>query len=112
VSGGPNHESADSPVDGLRGIKRLLDNDCVKNGGQRHYDILRFIGRCVRTCMDKKAQFFKVYANLPQASREEIVAVVGNEPYTWQVARLEIEQDTPIGKEILETLVKLKILPE
>ncbi|MDP3965205.1 MAG: hypothetical protein Q8Q13_00190 [bacterium] len=62
--------------------------------------------------MDKKAQFFKVYANLPQASREEIVAVIGNEPYTWQVARLEIEQDTPIGKEILETLVKLKILPE
>lgn len=62
--------------------------------------------------MDKKAQFFKVYANLPQASREEIVAVVDNEPYTWQAARLEIEQDTHIGNEILETLAKLRILPE
>ena len=62
--------------------------------------------------MDKKAQFFKVYANLPQVSREEIVAVVGNEPYTWQSARLEIEQDTPIGREILEAMAKLKILPE
>ncbi|HEY4527159.1 MAG TPA: hypothetical protein VJK53_04945 [Candidatus Paceibacterota bacterium] len=62
--------------------------------------------------MDEKTQFLKVYANLPQASREEIVAVVGNEPYTWQAARLEVEQDTPIGKEILGTLVKLKILPE
>ena len=62
--------------------------------------------------MDKKALFFKVYANLPQASREEIVAVVHNEPYTWQAARLEVEQDTAIGAEILETLVKLKILRE
>jgi hypothetical protein len=62
--------------------------------------------------MDKKAQFFKVYANLPQVSREEIVVVIHNEPYTWQAARLEVEQDTLIGEEILETLVKLKILPE
>ena len=60
--------------------------------------------------MDKKAQFFKVYANLPQATREEIVAVVGNEPFTWQAAKLEIEQNTKIGDEILELLVKLNIL--
>ncbi|KKS04816.1 MAG: hypothetical protein UU82_C0007G0029 [Candidatus Nomurabacteria bacterium GW2011_GWC2_41_8] len=60
--------------------------------------------------MDKKAQFLKTYANLPQASREEIVAVIGKEPYTWQSAKLEIEHDTPIGKEILEFLVNLKIL--
>ena len=61
--------------------------------------------------MDRKAQFLKVYANLPQATREEIIAVIGNEPYTWQAAKLEIEQDTSIGHEILELLTKLKILP-
>jgi hypothetical protein len=60
--------------------------------------------------MDKKNQFLKIYANLPQGSREEIIAVVKNEPYTWQSAKLEVEQDTPIGKEILEILVQLKIL--
>ena len=60
--------------------------------------------------MDRKAQFLKVYANLPQPTREEIVAVVRNEPYTWQSAKLEVEQETPIGKEILELLVNLKIL--
>ena len=60
--------------------------------------------------MDRKAQFLKIYANLPQALREEIIAVVGGEPYTWQSAKLEIEHDTPIGKEILELLVNLKIL--
>ncbi len=60
--------------------------------------------------MDKKAQFLKVYANLPQATRGEIVAVIGSEPYTWQAAKLEVEQDTDIGNEILELLSKLKIL--
>lgn len=59
---------------------------------------------------DKKANFNKTYANLPQASREEIIAVIGIEPYTWQSAKLEIEQDTEIGKEILDLLYKLKIL--
>lgn len=60
--------------------------------------------------MDKKAQFLKVYANLPQATREEIIAVISGEPYTWQSAKLEIEQDTKIGEEILNLLVELKIL--
>lgn len=61
--------------------------------------------------MDREAQFLKIYANLPQASREEIVAVVDGEPYTWQSAKLEIEHNTPIGKQILELLVNFKILP-
>jgi len=61
--------------------------------------------------MDRKTQFLNAYANLPQGSRDEIVAVVNGEPYTWKSARLEVEQDTPIGKEIIELLVKLKILP-
>ncbi len=60
--------------------------------------------------MDKKVEFLKVYANLPQAVREEIIAIARNEPYTWKSAKLEIEQDTPIGKEILELLSKLQIL--
>jgi len=60
--------------------------------------------------MDKKSHFLKVYANLPQGTREEIVAVVNNEPYTWQAAKLEIEEGTQIGKEILDLLVQLKIL--
>ncbi len=63
------------------------------------------------TSMDKKTQFLRVYANLPLGAREEIMVVVDGEPLTWKVAKLEIEQDTPKGKEILETLTSLKILP-
>ncbi|MEK7119637.1 MAG: hypothetical protein AAB889_03920 [Patescibacteria group bacterium] len=61
--------------------------------------------------MDKKTQFLKVYANLPLGAREEIVVVVDGEPLTWQVAKLEVEQDTAKGKQVLETLTSLKILP-
>lgn len=62
--------------------------------------------------MDIKALFIKTYANLPRGSREEIIAVIKGEPYTWQSAKLEIEQDTAVGKEILQLLVNLKILNE
>ena len=62
--------------------------------------------------MDIKALFINPYANLPRGSREEIIAVIKGEPYTWQSAKLEIEQDTAVGKEILQLLVNLKILNE
>lgn len=62
--------------------------------------------------MDIKALFLKKYANLPRGSREEIIAVVRNEPYTWQSAKLEVEQDTAVSREILQLLVNLKILNE
>lgn len=61
--------------------------------------------------MDRKTQFLKVYANLPLGARDEIVAVVDGEPLTWKSAKLEIEQDTLKGKQVLETLTSLKILP-
>lgn len=62
--------------------------------------------------MDRKAQFLKVYANLPDATRDEIVAVIGGAPYTWNSARIEIDQDavTPLGEKVLDVLVQLGIL--
>lgn len=60
--------------------------------------------------MDLKAKFLKIYANLPAGTREEIVAVINGEPFTWKSAKLEIEQDTALGKEILAALVKFGIL--
>ncbi len=60
--------------------------------------------------MGLKERFLKTYANLPEGARNEIVVVIGNEPYTWRSAKLEVEQDTPIGKEMLLMLDKLGIL--
>lgn len=60
--------------------------------------------------MEWKAKFSKVYANLPFAAREEIIAVVDNDPFTWNSAKIEIENNTPKGKQILEQIINLHIL--
>lgn len=60
--------------------------------------------------MDLKERFYKVYNNLPLNLREEVIVVVDNEPITWKVARLEIDQDTKLSKIILEKLEVLKFI--
>lgn len=60
--------------------------------------------------MDLKSRFLKIYANLPLSAREEIVVVVDDEPLTWNAAKIEVENDSPKAKQILEVLIKLKII--
>lgn len=60
--------------------------------------------------MDKRINFLQVYANLPLNQRQEIVIVIDNEPLTWNAARIEVENKTEKGKEILEKLTKLGIM--
>lgn len=60
--------------------------------------------------MDRNSQFLKVYANLPLSQRSEIIAVLDNEELTWNVAKIEIANNTKKGKEILDKLVKMGIL--
>lgn len=59
---------------------------------------------------DQKTKFLRIYANLPLNQRQEIVVVVDEEPLTWNAAKIEIENDTQKGGEILDKLVKLGIL--
>lgn len=60
--------------------------------------------------MDRSSQFLNIYANLPLNQRNEIIVVLDNEELTWHSAKIEVLNETDKGKEILEKLVKLKIL--
>ncbi len=60
--------------------------------------------------MDKKEEFLKIYANLPIPLREEIIVIIDDKTISWNVAYLEVSQDTPLGKTILEKLTKLEII--
>jgi len=60
--------------------------------------------------MNTKDKFFKVYANLPLNIRQEIIIVINEEPISWQVAYLEISNDTKLGKIILEKLTALEVI--
>jgi hypothetical protein len=60
--------------------------------------------------MDSKERFYKVYNNLPLGVRDEVILVIKDEPVTWKVAKLEIDNNTPLSKEILEKLIALQII--
>jgi len=63
-----------------------------------------------QTAMDKRTKFLKIYANLPLNLRNEIILVLEAEPITWNVAYLEIMEETTRSKTILEKLLKLQII--
>lgn len=57
-----------------------------------------------------KENFLKVYANLPLGIREEIILVLEGKPITWNVAYLEVNNNTKNSQEILRKLEEFKIL--
>jgi len=61
--------------------------------------------------MEGKDRFIKVYSNLPINLRNEVILVLPSTgPITWNVASLEINGETEIGKTILNKLIELKII--
>ncbi len=57
-----------------------------------------------------KARFLKVYANLSFDLRKEIVALIHGKPITWNVAYEEIENETKMGREILQKMIELELI--
>ena len=58
-----------------------------------------------------KERFLKIYANLPINLRDEIILVLSDKgPITWNIAYLEIKQDTKLGEKILKKLEELGII--
>ncbi len=59
---------------------------------------------------DAKEKFLKVYANIPLNVREEIILVLDRKPITWNVAYVEIRNDTNNAKKILQELINLELI--
>ncbi|MBS3171813.1 hypothetical protein J4449_04340 [Candidatus Woesearchaeota archaeon] len=57
-----------------------------------------------------KERFLKVYANLPEPERKQIIAIIDDKPYSWDIAYSEINDDTPLGKKILKKIEDLGLL--
>jgi len=53
---------------------------------------------------DKREKFLKIYANVPEDLRGDILVVVDDKSYTWNTAYLEIKDNTETGKKILKAL--------
>lgn len=59
---------------------------------------------------ESRAKFLKAFANIPDAAREDIVAVIDEKPYTWNAAMFEVKNNTDIGHKIIKQLRGLKII--
>ena len=59
---------------------------------------------------DKRAKFLKIYADVPEGLRKDIIVVIEKKPYTWNTAFIEIEENTILGKKILKVLEDIKII--
>ena len=56
-------------------------------------------------------RFYMMYANLPMGIRDsEIVTIVNNEPMTFSVVKIELDNKTTMGYEALQNMIDMKIL--
>lgn len=52
----------------------------------------------------------KIYANVPLGVRKEIILTLDDRPMSWDVAFIEVDNDTPLSEVIMEKLEKLGII--
>lgn len=55
-------------------------------------------------------KFRRAYANIPLPLRSDICCVINDEPMSWQVVKIEVDNNTKIGYKTVGQLVKLKII--
>ena len=65
----------------------------------------------------KKARFLMVYQNLPLNERKNTILILedkkekpSKKPISWDIAYIEIDQETKRGEEILNKLIELDLI--
>jgi UV DNA damage repair endonuclease len=59
---------------------------------------------------DKRTKFLRVYANVPDNLREDIIVIVDDKTYTWNTAYFEIKNNTELGRKLLKELIITKLI--
>ena len=59
---------------------------------------------------DKREKFLKLYADIHEELRRDIVAVIDGKTYSWNIAYIEIKDNTELGKKLLKALEDLGIV--
>ena len=54
--------------------------------------------------------FHRAYANVPVPARSEICCVVGKEPMSWQVVKVEVDNKTEVGYKAVKQLLRLDVI--
>ncbi|MBT5022850.1 hypothetical protein HOK51_03980 [Candidatus Woesearchaeota archaeon] len=59
-----------------------------------------------------KSKFIKIYSDLPDSVRKEIIVVIDEKPYSWNSAYLEVHKETELGKKIIQKMESMGLLDE
>ena len=66
---------------------------------------------------EKKKRFLMVYQNLPINERKNTILVLEDKktkpekkPISWDIAYIEIDQETELGEKVLNKLIELKLI--
>ncbi len=57
-----------------------------------------------------RSRFIELFATVPLPLRDEIVAVVDDEPISWSAAYLEVTNSTEKARKIIKQLRTIKVL--
>jgi hypothetical protein len=56
------------------------------------------------------SRFLKIYANLPDRLKAQIVVVIDDKPMTWNAVYLELKEESELGKRILNKLIEMEVI--
>jgi hypothetical protein len=56
------------------------------------------------------SRFYRVYDNIPESFRSEIIAVIDDRMYSWDSVNTEITNNTMLGKAIFEKLIRMGLI--
>jgi hypothetical protein len=60
---------------------------------------------------EERVKLEKIFSNLPEKVRkEDIIVVIEGQPYTWNVAYLEVKNKSELGEAILKKLKDMEII--
>ena len=59
---------------------------------------------------EERAKFLKIYANIPDDLRSDIIVVVEDKTYSWDSSFLEVKDKTKLGQKILKNLKETKLI--
>lgn len=59
---------------------------------------------------NKREKFLRVYANVPEGVRNDIIVVVDEKIYTWDTAYFEVKNNTKLGERIIKELEVIGII--
>lgn len=57
-----------------------------------------------------RAAFLKAFVSVPSSLRDQIIVVIGGEPYNWNSVLVEVKANTEKAKMMLQQIKKLELI--